>query len=169
MIIPYQGKTPQIGKNCFIAETAVLIGDVRLGDNCNIWYGAVLRGDMAPIILGESCNVQDNCVVHVNLGTPTVLGKRVSVGHGAIVHGATVEDNCLIGMGAVLMDNCRIGRGSVVGAGALVTENKQFPPCSLSIGTPAKVVSELPAEMEKDRIEHADYYAQLAKEYMQGE
>jgi len=166
MIKEYKGKKPKIGKNCFIAETAVLIGDVVLGDNCNIWYGAVLRGDLAPIIIGKNCNIQDNCTLHVDTDVPVMMGDRVTVGHGAIIHSAVVEDNCLIGMGAVLLDKCRIGRGSIVGAGSLVTQGKDIPAFSLVMGVPGKPVKELPAETEADRIAHADNYVLLAEEYI---
>ena len=166
MLRPFNGKHPRVGKNCFIAENAVLIGDVTLGDNCSIWYGAVLRADMAPIILGDNCNIQDNCVVHVNSGLPAVLGDRVSVGHGAIVHGAKVEENSLIGMGAILLDGAHIGRGCIVGAGALVAERKEMPDHTLCVGVPARVARELDPATEEDRVKHAEYYKELAAQYL---
>lgn len=165
MIKSFQGKTPSIGKNCFVAETAVLIGDVTLGDGCSVWYGAVLRGDLAPIRIGSCSNIQDNCTLHTDIGAGLVIGDRVTVGHGAVIHSSRIDDNCLIGMGAVLLDRCHIGEASVVGAASLVTQNKEFPPYSLIIGSPAKAVRELPPESVNDRIAHAEGYGDLARLY----
>ena len=131
------GKTPKIGKNCFIAETAVITGDVEIGDNCSIWYGAVLRGDVTPIRIGNNTNIQDNAVLH---GTyekaDVVIGDYVSVGHNAIVHGAHVGSNVLIGMGSVLLDNAVIADGTVIAAGSVVTGKKEYE-AGLYAGVPA--------------------------------
>ncbi len=129
-----------IHPTAFIAPTAVVLGDVTLGPRASVWYQAVLRGDMAAIIIGEATNLQDGTIVHVDEGKPAVIGARVGVGHRAILHGCTVEDDCLIGMGSVLLNGVRIGTGSVVGAGAVVAEDLQVPPGSVVLGVPARVV-----------------------------
>ena len=129
-----------IHPTAFIAPTAVVLGDVTLGPRASVWYQAVLRGDMAAIIIGEATNLQDGTIVHVDEGKPAVIGARVGVGHRAILHGCTVEDDCLIGMGSVLLNGVRIGTGSVVGAGAVVAEDLQVPPGSLVLGVPGRVV-----------------------------
>jgi len=120
----YEGKIPTIGKNCYIAPTAVLIGDVTIADGASVWFGCVLRGDVAPIVVGARSNVQDNTVIHCEDGCPTVIGEEVTVGHSAIIHAATIADRVLVGMGSVLLSRCRIGADSVVGARALVTEDR---------------------------------------------
>ena len=125
MILPFGGKLPVIGENVYLAPTAVLIGDVVIGDGSSIWFGTVLRGDMAPIRVGRETNIQDNCTVHVDEGFPAVIGDRVSVGHNAVVHGCTVEDECLVGMGALVLTGALVRRGSVVAANAVVREGQQ--------------------------------------------
>jgi carbonic anhydrase/acetyltransferase-like protein (isoleucine patch superfamily) len=131
------GKTPKIGNNCFIAETATLIGDIEIGDNCSVWYGAVLRGDVTPVKVGNNTNIQDNAVLH---GTyekaDVILGDYVSVGHNAIVHGAHVGNNVLIGMGSVLLDNAVIADGTVIAAGSVMTGKKEYE-AGLYAGVPA--------------------------------
>src|SRR5690242_15797255 len=117
----YMGTTPTVGAGCFIAETAMVIGDTVLGEGTSIWYGAVVRGDQMPIRIGANTSIQDNSVVHVTSGVAgTVVGDRVTVGHSVILHACTVEDDCIIGMGSIILDRSRIGAGSIVGAGALV-------------------------------------------------
>jgi len=143
LIYSLKGKKPSIGKNNYIAPNATLIGDIHLGEDVSIWFGAVLRGDMSKITVGDGSNVQDNCTVHGDTSYPTMIGKGVTVGHNAIVHGCTVGDNCVIGMGAILLngakipDNCLVGAGSVVGANLKVEEG------SLVIGNPAVVKKKL--------------------------
>ena len=139
MIIEYKGKKPVIGNNVFIAPTAVIIGDVTLEDNASVWFGAVLRGDMAPITVGENANIQDNCTLHVDYDTPVVIGDNVTVGHNAVVHGCTVEDHSLIGIGATVLNNARIGKGAVVAAGSVVREGQVVEPWTLVAGIPAKL------------------------------
>ena len=129
----------RIDPTAFIAPGAVVLGDVTLAARASVWYGAVLRGDMAPIVLGEASNVQDGSVVHVDEGKPARIGARVGVGHRAILHGCTVEDDCLIGMGSILLNDVWIGAGSVVAAGAVVPEGTRIPPGSLVVGVPARV------------------------------
>lgn len=151
MIIEYKGTKPKVGNKCFIAEGAKVIGDVELGEDVSIWFNAVVRGDVHYIKIGNRSNIQDNSVVHVTHfkkedrsdGCPTIIGDDVTVGHGVILHGCTIEDAVLIGMGATILDGAHIGKESIVGANALVSQNKKFPPRSLILGSPAKVVREL--------------------------
>ena len=145
-----------------IFDGAKVIGDVKLESNVSIWYNAVVRGDQAPISIDENSNVQDNCVVHVSKGYPVKIGKNVSIGHGAIIHGCTIEDNVLVGMGAIILNGAKISKNCLVGAGALVTENKEFPEGSLIIGSPAKAVRQLSPEQIKGIQENADEYINLA-------
>lgn len=145
-----------------IYDGAKVIGDVTLSDKVGIWYNAVVRGDEAPITIGERSNVQDNCVVHVSKGKPVKIGKNVSIGHGAIIHGCTIDDNVIIGMGAIVLNGAHIKKNSLVGAGALVTENKEFPEKSLIIGSPAKAVRELTEEDIQGITENANEYVRLS-------
>lgn len=137
--VPADETVINIHPTAFIAPTAVVLGDVTLGASSSVWYHAVLRGDMAPIVVGEASNVQDGTIVHVDEGQPALIGARVGIGHRAVLHGCTVEDDCLIGMGSVLLNGVRIGTGSVVAAGAVVPEGMQIPPGSLVMGVPARV------------------------------
>jgi carbonic anhydrase/acetyltransferase-like protein (isoleucine patch superfamily) len=164
---PYGGVLPQVGEGTFLAENAVLIGDVQIGKRSSVWYGVVLRGDVYYIRIGDEVSVQDNTVVHVSSGVcPTVVGNRVTIGHSVILHGCTVEDQCIIGMGAIVMDRARIGRRSIVGAGALVTPGTEIPEGHLVIGSPARPKRELTQE-ELDGIEwSADHYVTLGKRYL---
>ncbi|WP_156253097.1 gamma carbonic anhydrase family protein [Pseudactinotalea terrae] len=142
---------PQIADDAFVAPTASVIGQVRLEAGANIWYGAVLRGDEDEIVIGAGSNVQDNCVVHTDPGHPVRVGANVTIGHGAIVHGAHVHDGVLIGMGATLLNGSVVGSGSVIGAGALVSEGVEIPPNSLVLGVPGKVRRET-TEQEREAI-----------------
>ncbi len=165
MLIKYLDKNPKLlSDDIFIADGAKIIGDVNIHKNANIWYNAVLRGDEDSITIGESTNIQDNCTVHVAHDIPTKIGNFVTVGHNAVIHGCTIEDNCLIGMGATILDGAKIGEGSIVGANALVTGNTVIPPNSLVLGSPAKVVKEISAN--EDNISHANLYVKLSKDYM---
>ena len=169
MIREFQSNQPQLGQKVYISENASVIGNVTLGDEVNIWFGSVLRGDMHYIKIGNRSNVQDNSVVHVTTSlSPTNIGSGVTVGHGAISHGCTIEDDCMIGMGAIVMDNAVIGSGSLVGAGALVPPNMKVPPQSLIVGTPAKVVREVNQKEYKMIIERPQEYIELAKIYLKG-
>jgi carbonic anhydrase/acetyltransferase-like protein (isoleucine patch superfamily) len=131
---------PKIHPTAFIASTAAVMGDVTLGEDSSVWYGSVLRGDMAPIVIGAQSNIQDGTVVHVDEGVPCQVGRRVGVGHRVILHGCVVEDDCLIAMGSVLLNGAVIGRGSVVAAGAVVPEGMQVPHGSLVMGVPGRIV-----------------------------
>jgi carbonic anhydrase/acetyltransferase-like protein (isoleucine patch superfamily) len=151
-IFELDGQGPELPDdgNYFIAETAAVIGKVRLKSSASVWFGAVLRGDNEWIEIGEGSNVQDNSTCHTDPGFPLVIGKNCTVGHNVILHGCSIEDRALIGMGAIVMNGARIGRGSVVGAGAVITEGKQFGENSLIIGAPARVIRTLePDQAEK--------------------
>lgn len=151
IVRPYDGKRPHLGDRVFVAETAALIGDVELGDDCSIWYGTVLRGDVQSIRIGARTNIQDNCTVHVtNDEWPTTIGEDVTIGHGAIVHGCTIHRGALIGMGSRVLDGAVVGEQALVGAGAVVTEGMQVPPRTLVVGVPARVTRALtPKEVER--------------------
>jgi carbonic anhydrase/acetyltransferase-like protein (isoleucine patch superfamily) len=139
-VITVNGLTPQVDASAFVAAGAVLAGDVRLGPRSSVWFGCVLRSEVEAITIGEETNIQDLTVVHTDPGSPVVLGDRVSVGHRAVLHGCTVEDDVLIGMGAVVLNGARIGKGALVGAGAVVTQGTQVPAGAMALGVPAKVV-----------------------------
>ena len=167
MIKSFQDNVPRLGQNVYIAETATVIGDVTLGDNVNIWFGTVLRGDMHFIRVGSCSNIQDNVVVHVTTTvSPTHIGSGVTIGHGAIIHGCTIEEKCMIGMGAIVMDDVVIGTGSLVGAGALVPPNMQVPPKSLVVGVPGKVLREVTDEEYTMIIERPQEYIDLSAIYL---
>jgi carbonic anhydrase/acetyltransferase-like protein (isoleucine patch superfamily) len=165
----FAGKTPQLGRGVFLAETCAVIGDVVIGDESSIWYATVLRGDVMAIRIGARTSVQDGAVVHVTGGRfGTTIGDDCTVGHGAIIHACTVEDGCLIGMGSTILDGARIGRGSLVGAGALVTPGTDIPPGSLVLGAPARVVRPIQPK-EREQIEQgAAHYVELARRYLAG-
>ena len=165
MIMAYKGKVPKIGNNVFIAPTAVVIGDVEIGDGASIWYGAVIRGDLASIRIGPDTNIQDNCTIHVDGGQPAAIGASVVVGHHAVVHGCTIEDQCLIGINAVVLNGAHIRRGSVVAAGAVVLEDQVVGPLELAAGLPARVRKQLPAEMTGTIRHDAEIYLDLAREH----
>jgi carbonic anhydrase/acetyltransferase-like protein (isoleucine patch superfamily) len=139
-------KRPKLGKSVYLAKTAVVLGDVTIGDHSSVWYGAVLRGDINRIVVGHHTNIQDNAVLHLADEFPCLVGNWVTVGHGAIVHACTVGDEVLVGMGAVILDGAEIGNQSIIGAKALVTQGTKIPPGSLVLGAPAKVVRALTAE-----------------------
>lgn len=157
---------PEIDHAARIAENAVIAGSVRLGADVSVWYGAVLRGDAAPIEVGAGTNLQDNVTVHCAAGIPTVLGTGVVAGHGAILHSCRVGDNCLIGMGAILLDGCEIGAGSIIGAGALVPPGKVIPPRSLVVGVPGKIVREVSEEEAEGTRVNAQHYIEEGREQL---
>lgn len=148
------GKEPQFGENCFLAETAVVIGDVEMGNDCSIWYNAILRGDVNFIKMGNKVNIQDNAVVHCTYQKfPTTIGNNVSVGHNAIVHGCTINDNVLIGMGAIVMDDCVVESYSIVAAGAVVTQGTNIKEGELWAGIPAKKIGMVSQNLKEGEIE----------------
>lgn len=156
--------TPKTAPTAFVHKTAVVSGDVTLGENVSIWPCAVLRGDIAGIFIGQDSNIQDNACVHVNYDCPAVIGKGVSVGHGAVIHGSKIGDNCLIGMNAVVLES-EIGPNCLVGAGAVVTAGKNIPAGSLVMGVPAKVVRELSEDEINGILRNAHEYVRLAKKF----
>jgi carbonic anhydrase/acetyltransferase-like protein (isoleucine patch superfamily) len=165
MIKVFGNKKPETEKAIFVADSADLIGEVVLHKGANIWYGAVLRADIAKIEVGEGSNIQDGTVCHVDHDKPVIVGKGVTVGHNAILHGCRIGDNSLIGMGAVVLDGAEIGECSLVGAGAVVTSGVKVPPKSLVLGSPARVKRELLDEEINGIKNNASVYVELAKEH----
>ena len=140
LILALADRSPRIHPDAFVAPTATIVGDVGIGARASIWYGTVVRGDSARVDIGEESNVQDGCVLHADPGAPLSVGHRVTVGHRAILHGATVESDVLVGMGAIVLNNAAIGSGSIIGAGALITQGMVVPPGCLVLGAPGRVV-----------------------------
>ncbi|NLA92834.1 MAG: gamma carbonic anhydrase family protein [Spirochaetales bacterium] len=163
MIVPYKEIYPNVEQALFIAANATIVGDVTLGSDTTVWYSATLRGDMAPITIGRGTNVQDNAVIHVNNGMPTHLGENITVGHGAILHAWTIGSGTLVGMGAIVLDGATVGEDSLVAAGAVVPPNKSYPPRSLLMGSPAKVVRELTAEELEGMATNVAHYIELGE------
>jgi len=166
MILSHKNHKPIIGNNVFIAPTATVIGDVDIKDNSSIWYGTVLRGDLAPITIGEGTNIQDNCTIHTDHDKPAIIGNRVTVGHNAIVHGCIVEDNCLIGINAVVLSGAWIKTGAVVAAGSVVKHGQVVEPYHLVAGTPAEFKKKLSKTTVEKRKKTAEHYIELAQEHM---
>jgi carbonic anhydrase/acetyltransferase-like protein (isoleucine patch superfamily) len=164
MLVPHKDSVPRVSPQAFLAEGAMLIGNVRVDSNASIWYNAVLRADRGEIAVGEYSSIQDCCVLH----GPVRVGSHVTVGHGAILHGATVEDNCVIGMNAVVLDGAVVGHGSVIAAGAVVPQGMNIPPHSMVVGVPAKITKELPPENEQRLRDMATAYFEYARPHMPG-
>lgn len=165
MIRSYRNQKPVIAESAFLAESAVVIGNVTLAEEANIWYGAVLRGDEGSITVGKRTNIQDNATVHTAKDFPVVLGEDITVGHNAVVHGCTVGDGTMIGMGAVVLNGAVIGKGCLIAAGALVKEGAVIPDGSLCVGVPAKIIRELDEAGKEKILDNAAMYVALAKEY----
>ncbi len=174
MILQFKEWRPQLEKNAWIAEGASVIGRVKMGEDSAVWFGCVVRGDVHHITIGDRSNIQDLSMIHVTHhkrddmsdGNPTVIGNDVTVGHRVMLHGCTIEDACLIGMSATILDGAVIGKESIVGAGSLVTKNKKFPPRSLIMGSPAKVVRELKEEEIQELYASASRYVSFKNEYL---
>jgi len=166
MIIQYQGNTPKIDQTVFIAEGAKVIGKVSIGEYSSIWFNCVLRGDIDSITIGERTNIQDLSVIHVNPGQPVIIEDDVSIGHSCVLHGCKISKGSLIGMGAIILNNAVIGENCLVGAGSLVPERKAFPPNSLIMGSPAKVVRELTVEEILSLRSLAARYRERGQEYL---
>ncbi len=175
MVHDYKEITPKIEKNSWIAPSADVIGDVEIGEECSIWFGAIVRGDVHFIKIGDRTNIQDLSMVHVTHykkkreigdGNPTIIGNDVTIGHRVMLHGCTIEDACLIGMSATILDGAVIGKESIVGAGSLVTKNKVFPPRSLIMGSPAKAVRSLSDEEVKELYASAKRYVKFKNDYV---
>lgn len=167
LIKAYKGITPRWGKDCYFSENATIVGDVSLGDECSVWFNAVVRGDVAPITIGNRTNVQDGSCIHVtNTTGPTVIGNDVTIGHNATVHACTIHDGALIGMGATLLDHCDIGEGAVIAAGALVLQNTQVGAHELWGGVPAKFIKQTKPNQAESFGQH---YVEYAKEYLKAD
>ncbi|MBC6696810.1 gamma carbonic anhydrase family protein [Hymenobacter puniceus] len=163
LILPVQGKHPQIPADCYVADNATIVGDVTLGANCTVWFNAVIRGDVNAIRIGDKTNVQDGAVLHCTYQkAATTIGSRVSIGHKAIVHGCTVEDDVLIGMGAIVMDHAVVGAGCIVAAGAVVLENTRCEPGYLYAGVPARRIKPVTDEQRANMLRTADNYVLYA-------
>jgi len=173
MLLRFKEWTPKLGKNAWIAEGASVIGRTEIGEDSAIWFGCVVRGDVHYIKIGDRTNIQDLSMIHVTHhkkpdmsdGNPTIIGNDVTIGHRVMLHGCTIEDACLIGMSATILDGAVIGKESIVGAGSLVTKNKKFPPRSLIMGSPAKVVRELTDEEVAELYASAKRYVAFKNEY----
>lgn len=166
MLITHNQITPTIGKNVYIAPTAVVIGDVTIEDGASVWFNAVLRGDMSPIRIGRNTNVQDNCTVHTDYGKPATIGDNVTVGHNAVVHGCTIESGSLIGIGAIVLNDAHIMEKTVVAAGSVVREGARFGPGQLVTGAPATVKKALAEPVLKRVAGSVDHYMKLAGVYL---
>ena len=158
----------RIHPTAYIAPTAAVMGNVTLEEESSVWYGAVVRGDMAPIVIGAQTNLQDGTIVHVDEGVPCTVGRRVGVGHRAILHGCTIEDECLIGMGAIVLNNVLVGTGSVVAAGAVIPEGMQIPPRSLVIGVPGRIVRPVDAALSERITSTWAHYVEQARAHRSG-
>jgi len=173
MIHKFKNITPKIGNKTWVAQSADVIGDVECGEDCSIWFGCVVRGDVHYIKIGNRVNIQDLSMIHVTHykkadrsdGNPTIIGDDVTIGHRVMLHGCVIEDACLIGMSATILDGAVIGKESIVGAGSLVTKNKKFPPRSLIMGSPAKVVRELNEDEIKELYASATRYVNFKEDY----
>lgn len=160
LLKPVKGIHPQFGDDCYLAENATIVGDVIMGNQCSVWFNAVIRGDVNSIRMGNKVNVQDGAVIHCTYQkTVTIIGNNVSIGHNAIVHGCRIEDDVLIGMGAIVMDNCVIGSHSIIAAGAVLTENTKVEPGCIYAGVPARKIKDISKEMIRGEINRiADNY-----------
>jgi carbonic anhydrase/acetyltransferase-like protein (isoleucine patch superfamily) len=164
-----RGRRPAVAESAYIDDSAQVIGDVTLGELTSVWPNVTIRADIAPVKIGDGTNIQDNSCLHVDDDDPLTIGKYVVVGHSCTVHGCTIEDGCLIGMGAIILNGAKIGAGSIVGAGALVLENQEIPPRSVVLGAPAKVRREVTDEQLAAIRENAERYVRLSREYLQEE
>jgi carbonic anhydrase/acetyltransferase-like protein (isoleucine patch superfamily) len=167
-IYELDGVAPRLAQGVWVAENATVIGDVELGEDANIWFGAVVRGDSATIRIGAGTNIQDASVLHVDKEKPLTIGNHVTVGHQVVLHGCTVGDGSLIGIGSVVLNGARIGKGCLVGAGSLVTEGKEFPDGSMIMGRPATVVRELSEDQKENLLASAKHYVANAQRYSAG-
>jgi len=165
-IVELGGVAPTIGEGVFLAPTAVLVGDVRVGDRCNVWFGTVLRGDVSHIEIGVGCSIQDAAVIHCATDLPTVIGADVVVGHGALLEGCTIGDGALIGMGAIVLQRAQVGAGAMVAAGAVVSERAEIAPGVLAAGVPARVKKELSGSALAWTGRAAEHYQKLREHYL---
>ena len=165
MIYDFEGHTPKLDANSWVAPNAVVIGKVELKKDSNIWFNVTIRGDVDPIIVGEGSNVQDGSVIHTDPGCPTIIGKNVTIGHLVMLHGCVIEDDCLIGIGSTILNKAKVGKNSIIGANALITENKVIPERSLVLGSPGKIVRQVTDEEIRSIKENADHYVANYKKY----
>ena len=165
MIYHFEEKTPKIANSAFVAESADIVGDVTIGEESSVWFNTVIRGDTGPIVIGEGVNIQDNSTIHLDQNMSVIIEDNVTVGHGCIIHGATLGKGALIGMGAIILDGAQIGEGAIVGAGSIVTAGKKISPNMLAIGSPAKEVREVRDEERAKVIEGANTYKAKAQIY----
>jgi gamma-carbonic anhydrase len=170
LILPVLDKSPVHGENCWFAPNATLVGDITMGNDCTVWFNAVVRGDVNAIVMGERVNIQDGAVVHCTYQkTKTIIGNNVSIAHNAIVHGCTIEDEVLIGMGAIVMDGAVIGKNSIIGAGAIVTQNTKVPPGTVWAGNPAKYIKDVSPELGEVFMRTANNYVLYSGWFKDGE
>ena len=165
MIYDFEGHTPKIDPNSWAAPNSVIIGRVELKNNSNIWFNTTLRGDLEPIVIGENSNIQDGSVIHTDPGCPTIVGNGVTVGHMVMLHGCEIDDDCLIGIGSTILNKTKIGKNCIIGANALVTENKIIPERSLVLGSPGKVIRQVTDEEIEHIKENARDYVENFKKY----
>lgn len=160
LVLPVKGINPEFGNNCFLADNATVVGEVKMGENCSVWFNAVVRGDVNSILIGDNCNVQDGAVIHCSYQTAeTIIGNNVSIGHNSVVHGCTLQDNVLVGMGAIIMDHAIVESGSIIAAGAVVLENTVVEANSIYAGVPAKRVKAVDSK-------RGDVFERTAKNYI---
>ena len=164
-IYEFEGVAPRIADSAWVADSAQVMGDVALADDANIWFGVVIRGDMAPISVGRGSNIQDQSVLHTDADVPLTVGEGVTVGHQVMLHGCTIGDHSLIGIGAIVLNGAKIGKGCLVGAGSLVTEGKEFPDGSMILGSPARVVRQLTPEQLEGLRKSAQHYVANAQRF----
>lgn len=167
-IYELDGKAPQLAEGTWVADSAQIIGNVTLGENASVWFGAVLRGDTEPITIGRNSNVQDLSVLHTDVDCPLTIGDNVTIGHQVMLHGCTIGDNTLIGIQAVVLNRAKIGRNSIVGAGAVVTEGKEFPDNSLIVGAPAKAIRMLDDAATAKLLQSAQHYVENSRRFARG-
>nr|WP_297787257.1 gamma carbonic anhydrase family protein [uncultured Allomuricauda sp.] len=167
---PVRDKSPEIGKDCFIAENATIVGEVKMGNQCSVWFNAVIRGDVHFIKMGNKVNVQDGAVIHCTYEkSPTTIGNNVSIGHNAIVHGCTIKDNVLVGMGSIVMDDCVVESNSIIAAGAVVTKGTHVEAGSIYAGMPAKKIKDISPELSKGEIDRiANNYVKYSSWFKEG-
>jgi len=165
MIKDFEGKSPQIDESAFVAENATIIGDVTIGRNVSIWYNTVLRGDVAPIVIGDNTSIQDGTVIHCDIGISTIVGENVTIGHGVMLHACEIGNNVLVGIGAIVLNQAVVGKNTIIGAGSIVTPRTKIPARSMALGTPAKVIKKIDQEEVKNLKVHADEYVKLMKKY----
>ena len=167
-IYELDGRRPEVAESAWVADSAQVMGDVALGEGVSVWFGAIARGDSNRIVVGAGSNIQDGCVLHADDGLPLVIGERVTVGHQVMLHGCTIGDESLIGIGAIVLNGAKIGKHCLVGAGSLVTEGKEFPDGSMIIGSPAKAMRQLTPEQIEGLRKSAQHYMDNARWYRKG-